>query len=153
MLGSIIKDKRVYTKLQAEVDAAMAGNDTIRYQEAAKLPYLSACVKESLRLNSPVGFGIPRYVPPGGANIAGRWFPGGYKVQVNLNVIHRDKEIFGDDADVFRPERWIEADADTLKRMNKHSHAFGFGTRVCIGEQVSSASVSGHLLTLPDRSS
>ena len=115
----------------------MQERSTIKYQDAAKMPYLTACVKEGMRCHTVVGAGLPRYVPPGGAEICGRFFPGGYKVQVNQTVLHRNKDIFGEDADDFRPERWFDSDEDTIKRMNKHLHPFGYGTRVCVGQHVS----------------
>ena len=136
-MSNVIQRPEVYAKLQAEVDAVMHGNSTIKYQDAAKMSYLTACVKEGMRCHAVVGAGLPRYVPPGGAEICGRFFPGGYKVQVNQTVLHRNKEIFGEDANDFRPERWLDSDEDTIKRMNKYFHPFGYGSRVCGGQHVS----------------
>ena len=31
-------------------------------------------------------------------------------------VLHRDREVFGDDADIYRPERWLEEDTKTMNR-------------------------------------
>lgn len=60
---------------------------------------------------------ITRDVPAGGIEIAGQFFPGGLCVGMNPNTVHRDREIFGHDADEYRPERWLEGDA---ARMDKH---------------------------------
>jgi len=54
-------------------------------------------------------------------------------------VIHKNKDIFGQDSDVFRPERWLESvsGAAQVKRMENHFFSFGAGTRVCIGKHIS----------------
>lgn len=35
---------------------------------------------------------------------------------MNPYVVHRNKEIFGEDADIFRPERWFEREEKTMNR-------------------------------------
>lgn len=44
--------------------------------------------------------------------------PEGTVVGLNAWVIHRD-QIFGPDADRFRPERWLDADEEHLKAMDR----------------------------------
>jgi cytochrome P450 len=53
-------------------------------------------------------FQLPRYVPPEGVTIAGSFIPGGYAVSISPRSHNRLKEIFGEDADEWRPERWLE---------------------------------------------
>jgi len=48
-------------------------------------------------------------------------------------TIHRDKEVWGEDADVFRPERWFERDQTA---MQKTFNAFSFGPRACVGKNL-----------------
>jgi cytochrome P450 len=72
--------------------------------------------------------------------IADTFIPAGYRVGVNAAVIHYNKNIFGDDADQFKPARWLEGDQ---KRMDKYMMHFGGGTRTCIGKNVS------HLIASP----
>ena len=76
-------------------------------------------MKEALRIHPGVAFPLERYVPPEGAVICGKAVPGGTNVSVNAAVIHMDKNIFGPDADQFRPERWIDASPDQLKLMDR----------------------------------
>lgn len=38
------------------------------------------------------------------------------RVGINPYVIHRNKEVFSDDADIFRPERWMERDEKYMSR-------------------------------------
>ena len=49
----------------------------VSFADAQGLPYLQACIKESLRLFGPLGMGLPRVVPEGGINIGDRFFSRG----------------------------------------------------------------------------
>ncbi|KAF2120232.1 cytochrome P450 oxidoreductase [Lophiotrema nucula] len=131
----ILSDKRVYRKLQTELHTTRS-DGYISYQAATELPYLDACVNEGLRLHGILGIGFPRAVPTGGAEICGQYFPGGYKVSMNQNVTHLDKAIFGEDADDYRPERWMVKDEETVKAMHRHLHTFGYGNRSCLGKPI-----------------
>ena len=78
-------------------------------------------MKEAMRLHPSVGFGLERYVPAGGATICGHYLPAGTVVSMNAWSVHQNKHVFGDDAQEFRPERWIDADEEALKRMGRAS--------------------------------
>ena len=71
---------------------------------------MDACVKEAGRLHPAVGLPLERVVPAKGAEICGKRFPPGTIVGINAWVVHRDKDAFGDDAAVWRPERWLCAE-------------------------------------------
>jgi cytochrome P450 len=76
-------------------------------------------MKEALRMHPGVGFPLERYVPPEGATICDVDLPGGTVVSMTASVIHIDKSVFGEDADRFRPERWIDASPEQLKLMDR----------------------------------
>ncbi len=76
-------------------------------------------MKEALRIHPGVAFPLERCVPPAGADLGGYKLPGGTNVSANPAVIHVDKDIFGNDADRFRPERWLEASPEQLKAMDR----------------------------------
>ncbi|KAM5343954.1 hypothetical protein ACJ41O_012491 [Fusarium nematophilum] len=92
----------------------------ISLQESLQLPYLQAVIKEALRMHPATGLPLERVVPEGGVTICGRFFPEGTIVGINSWVEHHHPSIFGEDADVFRPERWLTADAERLSTMNRH---------------------------------
>ncbi|KAJ5948954.1 hypothetical protein N7454_002261 [Penicillium verhagenii] len=118
-------------EIDAEADAGRITRTNVPYKIAQNMPYLQACIQEGLRCHPAVGMSMPRVVPPAGLVVNGRRIPGGIIAGTNPWVIHRNKEIFGDDADVFRPDRWLDDDISQKKRF---FFAFGAGSRTCIGK-------------------
>lgn len=118
----LLKHPRVMKKLQTEIaEADRSGSlSTIpQYRETnhKAMPYLAACINEAFRIHPAVTISLPRHVPAGGAYICGQFFPAGTRVGVSPYVVGRDKKLFGEDADEFRPERWIECSNEHLKAM------------------------------------
>lgn len=68
----------VHRKLQKELDDFFTETeaDTFETNSLAKLPFLQACIDESLRLFPPVPSGLQRQTPPQGIRIGGREIPG-----------------------------------------------------------------------------
>lgn len=115
----VLSSPAVYSKLLAEIDDAHRSgklSTMISYSEAQNLPYFQACLKEAMRLRPAVGLNISRLVPAGGATIDGSFYPEGTEACVNAWVVHRDRGVFGEDADVYRPERWLEGNAKVMER-------------------------------------
>ena len=90
------------------------------------LPYLNAVIKEGLRIHSTSGIGLPRVVPEGGMKIQNRFFEQGTVLSVPSYTIHRDVEVWGEDASVFRPERWFERADDAMQTA---FNPFSYGPR------------------------
>lgn len=76
-------------------------------------------MKEAMRLHPGVGFPLERVVPDDGLAIGDVHLPRGTIVGMNAWVIHHDKSIYGNDADDFKPERWLIADPARLRLMEK----------------------------------
>lgn len=122
----------------------------VTFTESQGLPYLDACIKEAFRLHPAPGLPLERVVPRQGAEIAGEFIKGGTIVGCSAWVIHRRKEIFGEDVEVFRPERWLvgqgnvvvddeerEREKRRIKEMGSVMLQFGMGARTCIGKNIS----------------
>lgn len=140
----LLKHPEVYKKLMQELDEAAANgvieerrNGKVSWAESQKLPYLDAVIQESFRMHPAAGLILERITPPQGINILGEHIPGGVIVGCNAWVLHRRPEIFGEDVDAFRPERWIEAKPEQLKEMKATMFQFGAGARTCIGKNIS----------------
>ncbi|KAG6828596.1 hypothetical protein H0H92_007337 [Tricholoma furcatifolium] len=127
----------VQAKLHAELDEQLGSEDLLAAtaDQVKRLPYLDACINEGLRVHSTSSLGLPRVVPPEGMNVSGLWFPSGTVVSVPSYTIHRDTEVWGDDVEVFRPERWFERDQ---AKMQKTFNPFSVGPRACVGRNLAS---------------
>ncbi|KAB8228303.1 cytochrome P450 [Aspergillus alliaceus] len=76
-----------------------------------------------------------KVVPPGGDTIAGMWVPGGTAIGHCHYGMMRNKQIFGDDVEVFRPERYQdEPNGEEMQRTVEL--VFGTGRWMCVGKQV-----------------
>lgn len=135
----LLRNPDTLRRLQLELDHAVtSGNlsDPPKFTEADRLKYLGAVIKESMRLSQFLPNLLERVVPSEGAEIAGKWLPGGTVVGVPAYIAHRDSNIFGNDANEFRPERWLEADGDQRILMERSVLGFGGGKRICIGRHI-----------------
>ena len=68
--------------------------------------------------------------------ILGKYFPPGTVLSVPTYSIHRDKEIWGEDVESFRPERWVEGGDGDVSLMQKAFNPFSFGPRSCVGRNL-----------------
>ncbi|KAJ9648169.1 hypothetical protein H2199_001947 [Coniosporium tulheliwenetii] len=123
--------------LQAELDQASISESIIRESETKALPYLQACIKEGLRIHPPVTALATKTVAKSGDILRGQFIPGGTNIVYAAWDSYKDAEVFGEDADIFRPERWLEATGDRLSRMQQTLDlVFGYGRYGCLGKPV-----------------
>jgi benzoate 4-monooxygenase len=134
LLYHCLRNPGVIEKLRKELDAAIpADTSTISFAMVKDLPYLDAVIKETMRIHSTSSLGLPRVVPPGpGITIQDHHFPAGTVLSVPAYTIHHSKDIWGPDADEFRPERWF-----TVNDKQKQAFVpFSYGPRACVGRNV-----------------
>ncbi|KAI1468859.1 pisatin demethylase [Daldinia caldariorum] len=136
----LVANPVAYNKLKAEIDDGIAkGNisSPIKDAESRHLPYLQAVIKEGLRTFPVVTATFFKKVPEGGDTIGGHFVPEGTEVGHNVLGVMRAKKYWGDDADVFRPERWLEADKNTFDMMaDVLETLWGSGRYKCLGRTV-----------------
>lgn len=88
-----------------------------------------------MRLATPIIIGFPKVVPAGGDIICGKHVPEGTEIYINHTGLMQNQEVFGQDVNVFRPERFIECDAATkAKRLKVVDLNFGHGRWLCLGK-------------------
>lgn len=91
------------------------------------LPYLDACINESLRMIPPIAQ-VARATKHD-VEFQGYRIPAGWKVAIAPTIIHHDHAIYPD-PDVFNPDRILEGQ----HKAHPHSHIpFSSGPRLCIG--------------------
>ncbi|KIV95977.1 hypothetical protein PV10_03563 [Exophiala mesophila] len=127
----ILKNPSIYQSLVKELQAAFPDpSSQLEFVELEKLPYLTAVIKEALRLSFGVPGRVPRVTPDPGASFNGYAVPGGTIVGMSSWLMHRNPEIFPDPMK-FDPSRWL--DADNYRRLDHHMVPFGRGSRQCVG--------------------
>ncbi|KAJ8133454.1 hypothetical protein O1611_g165 [Lasiodiplodia mahajangana] len=129
----------IYRKMKEEIkDAITRGliSNPATNEEAKSLVYMQAVVREGLRLMAPVNFGFPKRVPASGDTICGTYIPPGTDVYGNYFRMMRSKEVFGNDAEIFRPERFL-GDGENVRDMIKVVDlVFGGGRFMCLGKSL-----------------
>ena len=155
----VITNPVVLRKLRSELSAAEITAEPLEHAapvisntRARTLAYLQAVIKEGLRIHPPVSSLSVKEVPKSGDTFKGMHFPPGTKLGISMWALTRSAEVFGEDADEFRPERWIEARRaadEEEKRGDSHEArdklremefcvdlVFGHGKWGCLGKNI-----------------
>jgi len=131
-VNHLLKNPSAYAKVRAEVDDVL-GKDPIRPDHLTKLPYLTAVLRETLRITPSVtAFTLEPF-----EETVIKSEDKAYKIPADVGVtilaaqLHRDTKVWGDDADHFRPERMLDGG---FERAPKNAwKPWGNGARACIG--------------------
>lgn len=97
-----------------------------------ELPTLDSILKETLRFYPAVKGPFPRVVPASGMTIADYKVPGNTIISASPYTLNRNEVVFSS-PDEWLPSRWIDADVEKTKDMNKWLWTFTSGRRMCIG--------------------
>lgn len=120
VLLNVMTRPRLYRLLTEEIDDAISrgllskdASTVITEDQAKQLPLLQATIREGLRWYPAVAAELSKVTPPEGDTICGYFVPGGTKVGCSIKAVHRNEELFGPDAESFRPERWLLSSSST----------------------------------------
>jgi cytochrome P450 len=135
----LLRNPETMKRLRQELerDVVFDGDGLAAWSSVHELPYLSAVIKEALRCHPAAGLSLERVVPSSGLTVGSYSIPPGTIVGCNAWVIHRSESVFGAHTELFRPERWLEANETQRNEMNNMLFSFGAGTRSCIGKNIS----------------
>lgn len=124
---AMVSHPDVQKKAQAELDSVIGPNALPSFHDRQNLPYIKAVVKEVLRWNAVLNVGLP-HVLTTDDTIGGYFIPKGTIIFGNSWTLLRSKSVYGEDADKFRPERFMNGDVPDP------DYAFGYGRRICPGQ-------------------
>ena len=127
LLCELAKNQDAQDKCIEEIDRVLEGR-AMTYDDFDLFPYINNCVKETLRLHSPVSM-VPK-VAKSKDNLGGYSIPKGTYVWVDFYIAMRDERSWKDPL-VFNPDRFNE------KYEAMAFLPFSFGARKCVGFQFS----------------
>lgn len=137
-----------FAKIAAELDAVVGDSRLPMSDDLPQLPYLRACVKETMRWRPVTAGGLPHVLDkPEDDMYRGYRIPRGAIVHPVQWAIHRDPALYPRPEE-FLPERWLESGWPTYREplevypnLTNYS-CFGFGRRICPGHHIAERSLN-----------
>lgn len=134
----LLANPHIRAKLQTELREHFPDcENVISYRDLEKLPYLTACLKEGLRMSSAVSGRLPRINPNAPVHYQDYVLPAGTVISMTPRNIHYDPSIYPEPT-IFRPERWLE-DGEQARHKERYLVPFGKGARSCVGSSLAMA--------------
>merc|ERR1712151_1149381 len=122
----------------------VCGDGPLSYDMINRLDYLEAVIREGLRLHPSVPLDF-KQVLADDTLPNGTWVSRGSSVAYSTYSMGRSKRIWGEDADVFRPDRWLTREAMPDSYANP---VFRAGPRECLGKRLAMVEMKALLLTI-----
>lgn len=146
-MTALMKNPKSMNKVQDEIRKHISKNEKniIDEDDIKNLPYLSAVIKEAMRLYPPVPLLVPRETMEK-CILNGYEIPSKTTVYVNAWAIGRDPEAWENPED-FSPERFLNSDID-FRGHDFELIPFGAGRRGCPGLNMGIATVELALANL-----
>ncbi|KAJ3793699.1 cytochrome P450 [Lentinula aff. detonsa] len=153
-LYAIVLHPNVQEFAQLEIDRVVGRSRNPTFSDITDLPYVRAIVKEVLRWQPAIPLAVPHIVTQDDW-YEGYFIPKGTICIPNVWSMNRDRDMYGPDADQFRPERFLqqlEKGARSVLRqeyeVNDGHCAYGFGRRACIGRHVADNALFINICTI-----
>ncbi|KAJ6544007.1 cytochrome P450 [Mycena capillaripes] len=121
---------------QAEIDRVIGSGRLPSFEDRVHLPYVSALCREILRWHPSVPLGVAHAISEDDI-YDDCLIPKGSAVVTNIWGMTRDASLF-EDPDSFKPERFLK---DGQLSDESCSFIFGFGRRVCPGQEYALATI------------
>ncbi|GMT24665.1 hypothetical protein PFISCL1PPCAC_15962, partial [Pristionchus fissidentatus] len=142
IVHSLANYPEIQIKLREEIDDVI-GTEDFYLDQLGDLRYAEAVIKETLRLHPLAGMFTTRECAEA-VEINGYKFEKGDMIMPDVWTLHTDKDLWGEDAEEFRPERWLE---DT-SRDRASFLSFGEGPRICLGMKLAMIEMKTALVML-----
>ena len=147
LIYELCNNLKIQKRLQKEINLFwhLQKNKPIKYEDLKKLPFMTRCIMETLRLWSPIPNGTFRELSEDdyiiGINNQKVFLPKGTYIQIPNWSRHRNTELWGGDANIFNPDRefredelWNETVINSYNPSSKRFSPFTYEPRDCIGK-------------------
>ncbi|KAF4334973.1 trichodiene oxygenase cytochrome P450 [Fusarium beomiforme] len=137
----IAQSTRIKRKLVEALDIGVANVDKLpSLVELEQIEYLNASVREAVRFAIASPGRLPRVVPYGDKPLVvdGRVVPAGSIIGMSAYTMNFSKELWGDDAATFNPDRWLGPNG---KSLDANMCSFSKGVRSCLGQNLAYAEI------------
>ncbi|KAI3325968.1 cytochrome P450 [Xylariaceae sp. AK1471] len=134
-----LRNPEVMEELKREVRETFSSYDDITVENLWSLPWLNACLQETLRVVTvATHHSLPRISP--GATVDGLYVPKGVTCRTSLFTYNRSERFFHDPSN-FRPERWLSPDHPKYDPIFAHDDRRAYmpfitGPRQCPGREL-----------------
>jgi len=133
-MSEVLRNPTVLKKLQDELERVIGMERMVRESDLPSLVYLQAVAKETLRLHPPAPLALP-HLSMEDCTVLGYEIPRGTRLLINLWAIGRNPNSW-EDAESFKPERFMEDGSVGSKAEKFESIPFGAGRRGCPGREL-----------------
>ncbi|KAF5346112.1 hypothetical protein D9758_009956 [Tetrapyrgos nigripes] len=131
----------IQVKAQQELDKVVGRSRLPSFADFKHLPYILAIVKETLRWRPVAPLGVVHSSIEDDV-YEGYFIPRGTLCMPNIWSMNRDPEVYGLDANTFRPERHLDPSTGDIKDPSDEGHvSYGFGYRDCVGRHLANDSL------------
>lgn len=120
-------------RVQEELSSVVGLDRKVEEADLENLTFLKCCLKETLRLHPPIPLLLHETAKA--CEVNGYYIPARSRVAINAWAIGRDKNSW-EEADSFKPERFLKAGVADYKGNNFEFIPFGSGRRSCPGLQL-----------------
>lgn len=146
ILYSLAENPEYQRKCQEEIDKVISETKSgqLEWKDLGRLEYLTQCIKEGMRLHSPVP-GIMREIQAP-IKVEDLEIPAKANVMISINSLHHNPTVWGEDHDQFKPERF--SPENTEERDSFAFCPFSAGPRNCIGQSFAMSEERTVLATL-----
>jgi cytochrome P450 len=136
----LVRYPAVLARLREEVEVVLEDEQNVTRAHIRGMPYLQCVLNETLRLYPPVPINLrfatrTTFLPRGGGpdGCSPVLLRRGMGITYSVYHMHRRKDLYGEDATSFRPERWEQSQLADIKMGYL---PFNTGPRVCLGKDL-----------------
>jgi cytochrome P450 len=146
---ALMRHPEAVTKLREEHATAIPKTQTLTATtlQPLNIPYTLAVFYESLRLWPPVPFELKQCLVP--ITLPdGTFLPAKSIIVWCIWAMDRSTQLWGDDAHLFRPERWLDEHGKLISKTAAEFPVFNGGPRSCLGKKMAELMVSWMIVKL-----